>query len=528
MSWSKDDPCGNEAGKVKYEIVQYTRGQGLDLGCGPDKAFPHFIGVDSRKDTALFNIQMKPDVTGDCEKLMFVDESMDFVFSSHLLEHIEDYKAALVEWWRVIKQGGHLVLYLPHKGLYPNIGATGANPDHKHDFEPDDILKAMRNLDSMSDFGRLGFEVMVNEVRSDDMEYSFLLVLRKDARARTISNPIPYIGKTACVVRYGGFGDQLQAANILPELKRQGYRVTFMTTPKGKDILLHDPHIDEWYLQDNDQVANKELSLFWEVHQKKYDKWINLSESVEGALLAMPGRMAYLWTDKMRRKHLGHNYLEFIADLADLPYQSEAKFYPSTEETTWVDEYLAESGAKKPFNVLWALSGSSVHKFTPHQDTIIMRMLVSIPELRLTFVGDEACQILEAGWEKEKRIRCMSNKMSIRKSLALAQRCDMVIGPETGILNSVGFEENAKVVFLSHSSKRNLTKHWINTYSAEPTNTPCYPCHKLHYGRGGCPIHEETGSAMCQWNTNPDDVYLAIMQLHSAWLSAAKPRLEMA
>ena len=34
MSWNINDPQGNESGKIKWEIVPYTRGRGLDLGCG--------------------------------------------------------------------------------------------------------------------------------------------------------------------------------------------------------------------------------------------------------------------------------------------------------------------------------------------------------------------------------------------------------------------------------------------------------------------------------------------------------------
>jgi ubiquinone/menaquinone biosynthesis C-methylase UbiE len=53
---------------------------------------------------------------------------MDFVYSAHLLEHVQDFESALREWWRVIKPGGYLVLYLPHKKFYPNIGVPGSNP----------------------------------------------------------------------------------------------------------------------------------------------------------------------------------------------------------------------------------------------------------------------------------------------------------------------------------------------------------------------------------------------------------------
>ena len=97
------------------------RGECLDLGCGPYKAFPHFIGVDSGKDTQLFGIQMRPDVRADVTSLSkFSSGHFDLVYSSHTLEHIEDYKACLKEWWRLVKVGGHMVLYLPHRDFYPN------------------------------------------------------------------------------------------------------------------------------------------------------------------------------------------------------------------------------------------------------------------------------------------------------------------------------------------------------------------------------------------------------------------------
>src|SRR5574337_1994476 len=178
MVWRIDDPQGFEADKIKHLVVPYTRGVGLDLGCGMRKAFPHFVGVDSCKDNALFGAQIRPDIQVEsCEKLdAFADEACDFVFSSHLLEHIDDYKAALAEWWKVIKVGGHLVLYLPHRDLYPNVGTYGANPDHKHDFEPADITVAMAEVARAS---KQGWDLVEKEVRDGGREYSFLLVLKK-------------------------------------------------------------------------------------------------------------------------------------------------------------------------------------------------------------------------------------------------------------------------------------------------------------------------------------------------------------
>ena len=52
-------------------------------------------------------------------KIMELDGSLDYVFSSHCLEHLEKPKEALKEWIRVLKQGGVLYLYLPHTDYMP-------------------------------------------------------------------------------------------------------------------------------------------------------------------------------------------------------------------------------------------------------------------------------------------------------------------------------------------------------------------------------------------------------------------------
>lgn len=523
MVWRIDDPQGDEAGKVKYEIVHYTRGKGIDLGCGPKKAYPHFIGVDSCKDTELFGIEMKPDVVcKDASDLDFIEEqSLDFIFSSHLLEHIEDHRAALANWWSKIKTGGHLVLYLPHADLYPRIGTDGSNPDHKHDFTGADILDAMGDIGSWT--------LVVDEVRDAGTEYSFLQVFQKRADGLQLMAPEVRPDKSACVVRYGGYGDSIQAANILPELKRQGYHVTFMTTPAGQNILKHDPHIDAWLIQDPDQVPNHELAAYWAVMAKKFDKFIQLSESVEGTLLALPGRANHGWPANLRRRVMGVNYMEWTADLAELPHRSEGAFYPSPAETTMAKEFFAKArreglrpivgGLMVPqaFHIMWCLSGSSRHKFYPHQDDVIANVLAAMPKVIITMSGDIACQILEAGWENNPRVRCTSGTMEIRDTLALAKYADMVVGPETGVLNAVAFEPMPKVIMLSHSSPENLTKHWVNTTTLTPENTACYPCHRLHYGMTYCNEDPETGAAACQKDIAPSRVFDAIAKAYGRW-----------
>lgn len=103
--------------------------------------------MDNRLDTKLFGMPMQPDVVCDATHLrLFADQSLDFVFSSHLLEHMADPQAALAEWCRVIKDDGHLILYLPDEDEYPKVGEPGANPDHKWNVNYERVVAMMDTL----------------------------------------------------------------------------------------------------------------------------------------------------------------------------------------------------------------------------------------------------------------------------------------------------------------------------------------------------------------------------------------------
>lgn len=532
MVWRKDDPEGDETGKIRWELPRYTRGLGLDIGCGRAKGYPHFIGVDRDGAHLKHKTNLDADVVvEDAARLpMFSSGSMDFVFSSHLLEHLADTKVALAEWWRVLKPGGHLCLYLPHKDFYPNVGKPGANPDHKHDLLPADIEAIMSKIGS--------WDLLRNDERNDENEYSFFQVYKKLASGQchrhTHKKPRP--AKTAAIVRYGGWGDALQMSSILPGLKAQGYHVTLYATERAWEVVREDPNIDEVYLQDTDQVPNSHLGTFWENEQKKYDKWINLSESVEATWLSISDKgMWHKWPQSVRQKYLSRtNYVEFQHDVAEVPYTKPLQhFYQSPEEKKWAIEQKKKFGGDP--TIMWVTNGTSAHKLWPHVDQIFARVLLTWPDVRIVVCGDAKGLTVLDPWKKEKRvIWAGAGVFSIRQSLAFAEVCDLVVGPETGVMSSVAMSEVPKIVFLSHSSHENLTRDWMNTYALFSTKTKCYPCNMLHYDWTHCWRNEDkgdeaywSGTAQCQVDIPPEACWMALCRALGAEIESTEPQPEL-
>ena len=106
----------------------YFVGSGIDIGCGQDT-------IANYSEMYPLMDQCRPWDQPDGDGMLLegvVDETFDFVHSSHSLEHMQDPKIAMTNWIRVTKKGGHLVLLLPdedmfEQGVWPS---TYAGPDH--------------------------------------------------------------------------------------------------------------------------------------------------------------------------------------------------------------------------------------------------------------------------------------------------------------------------------------------------------------------------------------------------------------
>jgi ADP-heptose:LPS heptosyltransferase/predicted SAM-dependent methyltransferase len=500
MTWSVENSKNNEAAKIRWELVPYMSGRVLDLGCGAYKTFPHFIGVDNGHHWGPMGVDVMVET---CERLdLFASQSVDTIFSSHLLEHLEynTLPETLREWVRVIKPGGHLILYLPDEDEYPKVGHPNANPDHKWDVSYEKVVAVMEQVSK-------GWDLIDYQKRNETDEYSLFFVFKlTPGKTHEFTWKLPKPQKTVAITRFGAFGDMVQTSSLFPWLKENGYHVTLYCQKGGYDVIKSDPHVDRFIVLGKDQIPPTFLQEFWDYARKKYDKWVNLSESVEATLLAEPGRANHEWPHEVRAKYMDRNYLEWTHELAQVPPPYRPKFYPTIEERAWARKTVNQWGRC----ILWSLSGSSVHKVWPHLDAIVARVMLEYPDTHVVLVGDEFCRILETGWEKEPRVHCKSAKWSIRESMAFAEVSDLVIGTETGLLNAAGSMDVPKIVTLSHSSEEMLTKHWKNVTALKPENVKCYPCRQLHRGWDHCWKDEGTGTAMCQFDIGVEQMWDAV------------------
>ncbi len=112
-------------------LRRYFVGDGLDIGGKPDplSLYQELFPLMSRVRTWDWE-------DGDAQFLASVaDGSLDFVHSSHCLEHLVDPAEGLSNWFRVVREGGYVVITVPDEDLYEQgVFPSTFNRDHKWTF----------------------------------------------------------------------------------------------------------------------------------------------------------------------------------------------------------------------------------------------------------------------------------------------------------------------------------------------------------------------------------------------------------
>jgi predicted SAM-dependent methyltransferase len=100
----KKYPKFQSEGNASQFVIPFAKhickGNGVDVGCNRiEWSFPGSFPVDP--------------VINEYNALNFPQENLDYIFSSHCLEHLNDWVSVLDYWYDSIKVGGVIFLYLP-------------------------------------------------------------------------------------------------------------------------------------------------------------------------------------------------------------------------------------------------------------------------------------------------------------------------------------------------------------------------------------------------------------------------------
>lgn len=138
---------GNAAQHIVATAKHFCKGIGLDIGCGR-WVMPGATPIDKS--------------LGD-DAAALPGGYWDYIFSSHLLEHLEDPIAVLAHWKTRLKLNGVLFLYLPHPDMV--YWRPQHCRKHRHIWQPVQMAEILTDL---------GFVDVIHSER--DLAWSFAVV----------------------------------------------------------------------------------------------------------------------------------------------------------------------------------------------------------------------------------------------------------------------------------------------------------------------------------------------------------------
>lgn len=287
--------------------------------------------------------------------------------------------------------------------------------------------------------------------------------------------------ESVCVFRFGAIGDLIILTPLIRALEQAGKRVTVVTHTNTKVVLEQNPRLYNLIGQARNVIPNNRLDPYIEYWRGQYGDVINLSESIEGALLKVENRRAFYLPKSQRATP--KNYYDATLEAAGIPRVESPKgeLFFTERELQSAKDILDHT----KFNILWALKGSSWHKLYPTTAPLLTEWLKGKPDVRVLLSGGPDAKPYE--FERPPQVMSLVDRYPIREILALTSLVDCVVGPETGVLNAAGCFATPKIMFMSHSKPENLAKYWENVTCLEP-EVPCYPCYQLHYSLESCPL----------------------------------------
>ena len=134
--------------------LHFCKGKGYDIGfCKEEWKFPGAIGIDIGLNNG-FDANHLP------------EEQVDYIYSSHCLEHVDHWVETLELWLSKLKEKGILFLYLPD--FSQKYWRPWHNRKHQHCFTPEIINAFLKDKNMKNVF-----------ISGIDLNNSFMVVCEK-------------------------------------------------------------------------------------------------------------------------------------------------------------------------------------------------------------------------------------------------------------------------------------------------------------------------------------------------------------
>jgi predicted SAM-dependent methyltransferase len=138
----------SETSTARPKVAEYCKGIGVDIGFGGDKISRSAWAFDMPRPYTVVGADHQQ-LRGDCRDLsMICDSALDYIYSSHLIEDFsyEDICHFLLEWRRVLKDGGNLVINCPDQQRFMAHCHNTGQALNPHHIEQDFSLETFRKL----------------------------------------------------------------------------------------------------------------------------------------------------------------------------------------------------------------------------------------------------------------------------------------------------------------------------------------------------------------------------------------------
>lgn len=179
----------SETAKFRHLTAPFCTGIGVDIGAGGDAVVPSAICVDLAKSNCPAMGSSPVHIPMDCRKLsaIFMDESLDYIYTSHLLEDFtwDEAQRLLGLWVDLLKPGGYLVILVPEGSLWRRAVENGHPPNfnHRHEFVRGELTQFICEYNAAHSVSAslrrpMQFDVVTESI-PDPADYSILFVAKR-------------------------------------------------------------------------------------------------------------------------------------------------------------------------------------------------------------------------------------------------------------------------------------------------------------------------------------------------------------